>query len=60
MKNNILFNICSFVNEKISVSKLDLDSYISTENMLPDKEGISRSAGLPNTSIHKHIKREMY
>jgi len=49
MKNNILSNICSFVDEKIAVYQLDLVNYISTENMLPNKEGVSLSAGLPNT-----------
>jgi type I restriction enzyme S subunit len=42
-----LSDYCYFADGRISVADLDLDSYISTENMLPNKEGITRSAGLP-------------
>ena len=42
-----LSDFCSFANGRVSVTDLDLDTYISTENMLPNKEGITRSAGLP-------------
>jgi type I restriction enzyme S subunit len=45
-----LSDICSFVDERVNVSSLDSDTYISTENMLPNKEGITRSAGLPTAS----------
>lgn len=43
-----LNNICSYISEKISVSELNLENYISTENMLPNKSGITLSANLPN------------
>jgi len=42
-----LFGLCNYVNERVAVSNLDLDTYISTENMLPNKNGVVRSAGLP-------------
>jgi len=42
-----LSDLCSFADGRITVADLDLDTYISTENMLPNKEGITRSAGLP-------------
>ena len=45
-----LMDICSFVDERISVSGLNLDTYISTVNMLPHKGGITHSAGLPRIS----------
>jgi type I restriction enzyme S subunit len=35
---------------------LDLDAYISTENMLPNKEGITRSAGLPTVNLTQAYK----
>lgn len=45
----ILSDICQYVSEKISVSLLDKNSYISTENMLPNKSGITVAANLPST-----------
>jgi len=44
---------CSFINERVSVANLDKNTYISTENMLPNKEGISCSEGLPTTTQTK-------
>ena len=45
-----LSNFCSFIGERVTVANLNKCTYISTENMLPNKEGISYSAGLPTTS----------
>ena len=42
-----LSDLCSFADGRVAVADLDLDTYISTENMLPNKEGVIRSAGLP-------------
>ncbi len=46
-KTILLSDICAFADGRVAVADLDLDTYISTENMLPNKEGITRSAGLP-------------
>lgn len=43
-----LNDICSYISEKINVSELNLENYISTENMLSNKSGITLSANLPN------------
>lgn len=45
-----LSDICTFAEGRIAVADLDLTSYISTENMLQNKEGITRSAGLPSVN----------
>lgn len=45
-----LSDICTFADGRIAVADLDLTSYISTENMLQNKEGITRSAGLPTVN----------
>ena len=45
-----LSDLCYFADGRVAVANLDLDTYISTENMLPNKEGITRSAGLPTVS----------
>lgn len=42
--------LCDYANGRVSVADLDLDSYISTENMLQNKEGICQSSGLPTVA----------
>lgn len=46
-----LSDVCYFSSDKIEVSNLLLDNYVSTENMLSNKSGICRAANLPNTSL---------
>lgn len=50
MKYN-LSDICEYVQEKIDVSELNLNTYISTENMLPNKGGITNAVSLPTVSL---------
>lgn len=45
-----LSDICSYVKGKIEVSNLTDITYISTENMLPNKEGIVAASSLPSTT----------
>lgn len=42
-----LSDICGYAKGKIKVSALDENTYISTENMLPNKGGITKAASLP-------------
>lgn len=42
-----LGEICSIVKDKISMRDVSTDVYISTENMLPDKGGITRASSIP-------------
>ncbi|HNQ93580.1 MAG TPA: restriction endonuclease subunit S [Anaerolineales bacterium] len=44
-----LGNVSIFVNERISLEKLTLDNYISTENILPDYGGVTRASKLPQS-----------
>lgn len=44
-----LNDICEYVKGKILVSELDERTYISTENMLPNKMGITLASSLPST-----------
>lgn len=44
-----LADICYYVKGKIDVGALDENTYISTENMLPNKEGVTTAASLPPT-----------
>ena len=44
-----LKNICDFVKDKIYISEITADNYISTENMLTNKCGITASSSLPKS-----------
>lgn len=44
-----LRTICDFRKGKIEVSKLNQSTYISTENMVPDKGGVVDASSLPNS-----------
>lgn len=55
MKCN-LSDICSFVNEKISLSELTKDTYISTENMLTNRGGITVASALPSIAQTQAFK----
>ncbi len=45
-----LSDICDYAKGKTEVSVLNKDTYISTENMIPNKGGITRAASLPTVS----------
>ena len=45
-----LSDICVYRNERISSNALNSHTYVSTENMLPDKGGITDAASLPTVS----------
>lgn len=49
LKYKNLFSLCSYVSERIETSKLNLKNYISTENMLSNKNGITLASKLPTS-----------
>ena len=55
-----LQDLCFFVNEKVNVDELTNNTYISTENMLPNKMGITKASSLPNvTQAHRYRKHDV-
>ena len=42
-------DISSFVREKLSLSELATETYVSTENLLPDYGGVTNVSGLPSS-----------
>lgn len=46
-KSISLKSAASFVSERASNSMLSIDNYVSTENLLPNKQGIARASSLP-------------
>lgn len=44
-----LNDICEYSNRKISINSLTIENYYSTENMLPNKTGVTTASSLPQT-----------
>lgn len=51
-----LSEICSFRKGKIDVAELTTKTYISTENMLPNKCGITYASSLPTVALTQEYK----
>lgn len=43
-----LKEICSLVNDKVDTSSFNIEDYVSTENLLPEKGGLSIASNLPS------------
>lgn len=51
-----LSDICEYRKGKVNTSNLTLKTYISTENMLPDKAGVVDANSLPSTTLVQEYK----
>ena len=49
VNQGVLSDICSYSKEKVAVSELNVNTYFSTENMLPEKAGSTKATSLPTT-----------
>lgn len=49
VSQGFLSDLCSFSKDRVAVSELNLNSYFSTENMLPGKDGATEATSLPTT-----------
>ena len=56
MKYNLL-SLCEYRKGKVSVDGLNKDTYISTENMLPNKGGVVQATSLPKTPQTQEYKK---
>lgn len=55
-----LTDICIFAKGKVAVSELTTSTYISTENMLPSKGGITQASSLPSTeSVPAYLESDV-
>ena len=52
-----LSDICGFRKGKVDISNLTLKTYISTENMLPNKGGITVASSLPTVQLTQEYKK---
>lgn len=55
-EKDVLEKLSFFVNEKISLEHLILANYISTENILPDYEGVTKATKLPPSGSATRFK----
>ena len=46
--SGLLSDISFYTTERIKIDNLNIASYISTENMLPDRRGVEAASSLPN------------
>jgi len=49
-REGCLADVCNYCSDRVPVSTLSLNTYISTENMLPNKMGFVNATNLPTTS----------
>ncbi len=54
-----LSKVAFLSNDKINSSYLDVNNYLSTDNMLPNIGGYVRSAQLPEGNVTKFIKNDI-
>lgn len=52
-----LSGICEYRKGKVDVAQLTLENYISTENMLPNKGGVTLAASLPTVSQTQEFQK---
>lgn len=58
--DTLLKNICQYRTEKVDVNHIDLEMYVSTENMLPNKQGVCISKGYPDSGyVNKYKKGDI-
>lgn len=53
-----LSNIANYVKDKVNVSLLNNSTYVSTENMLPNKGGICLPSSLPNVAKTQSYQKD--
>ena len=55
--DTLLKHICQYRTNKVDVNHIDLDIYVSTENMLPNKQGICISKSYPESGYVNEYKQ---
>lgn len=55
-----LGDVCLYVTEKIDILNVDVDTYISTENMCPNKQGVVEASSIPeNVKVTQYIQDDI-
>ena len=50
--------ISNFIDERVTLDKLKLESYVSTENFLPYYAGVTRATKLPTSGSFTRYKKD--
>lgn len=50
-------NISEFINLRVALEQLNIDTYVSTENLLPDYAGVARASKLPPSGSFTRYKK---
>ncbi|MDY4574516.1 MAG: restriction endonuclease subunit S [Intestinibacter sp.] len=59
-KEYSLDEICRYRKQKISIEKIDFNNYISTENMLQGKKGVTIASNIPKSkNVDKYLKDDI-
>lgn len=59
-KEGKLGDVCLYVTEKIDILNVDVDTYISTENMCPNKQGVVEASSIPeNVKVTQYIQDDI-
>ena len=53
-----LGDVCSYSKKRINISKLNNENYISTENMLPNRGGITKATTLPTAEFTPSFEKK--
>lgn len=53
-----LGDVCFYASQKMDTKFLSIHNYISTENMLPNKSGITTSSSLPNITFTPSFEKD--
>ncbi len=49
--------VALFINKKVSLQELELKTYVSTENLLPDYQGVTKASRLPTSGSFTLYKK---
>lgn len=56
----VLNDVAKFVTSKIELTEIDETNYVSTENMLPNKGGITEASSLPDTqTVREYLPNDI-
>ena len=57
MEFKALSEVSNYADERVNLIDLDLENYISTENMIPNKEGITNATKLPSAKTTSRYRK---
>lgn len=60
MKYKILSSVCKYREDRISIEKVDITNYISTENMIANRGGVESASSIPDAkTLPAYYKKDI-